>query len=447
MHNAFCMIILLIELQRSILINFINIPFYKKNFPLYEDGHPERFIDFLHKDYIYIEIEVGTPYQKLKINPRTDLYLSYIVNEDSYFNNIKYKPYDLIEFKASKSSSYIMENKLPLNSWMFTDAFLIKEQVKIGNLSISNLTLIQGVNFKSSVQLSSDSGILGLGINYRVENETKRSNIISNLINKSIIDSYNFFIDYTSENEGNIILGATPNEYNSKIFDNNFIAYAKIPQTVDSMNYGFYIDDIFYGDEKINIYNREAKLTLQYGFIGVDIKTSKILYKDFFFDMIEKGICKEYKYASLSKVIYCNKNELNKDKLKNLRIYNNQFNKTFTFDLKNLWLDYGNKSIFLIEFIQYNFFIFGEPFLKQNIFIFNQDTKQLGLYNKNNNENKNKNKEIKIKQGSIQKSFYVFIFLPLSIIIIFSLILSNRKSKKKINKNNVETELLDNYSS
>ena len=40
----------------------------------------------------------------MRLNPRTDLYLSYVVNADAYFPDIKYKPMTLQEYNKFKDN-------------------------------------------------------------------------------------------------------------------------------------------------------------------------------------------------------------------------------------------------------------------------------------------------------------------------------------------------------
>ena len=108
----------------------------------------------------------------------------------------------------------------------------------------------------------------------------------------------------------------------------------------------------------------------------------------------------------------------------------------FTFTKEDLFLDIGDKYLFLMVFeITATNLILGYPFFKKYKFIFNQDSKTLGYFTKKSEEI---SKDL-LKIPVIIPVVYIIIILVLSIVLIGLGIFANvyfyvNKKKKKMAK-------------
>ena len=114
----------------------------------------------------------------------------------------------------------------------------------------------------------------------------------------------------------------------------------------------------------------------------------------------------------------------------------NEFNYNFTLTKEDLFLDIGDKYLFLMAFGGISELILGLPFIKKYQLVFNPNTKTIGFY-----------KDEKEKNFSLIDVFrkYIIIisilsFILLCLIIVAILFFWNKKKNKKN-----ATELLDEY--
>ena len=76
---------------------------------------------------------------------------------------------------------------------------------------------------------------------------------------------------------------------------------------------------------------------------------------------------------------YCNKN-VDLSGFKPFVFTINEFNYNFTLTKDDLFLDVGDKYVFMMAFGGFSELILGYPFLKKYQLIFNQNTKTVGFY-------------------------------------------------------------------
>jgi len=235
-------------------------------------------------------------------------------------------------------------------------------------------------------------------------------------------------INYTSNYEGNLIIGEKPNI----IYPNYYINYElKIANTFlySNREWGLRFITFLFGDK---ILENDYKCLFSYenNYILGNEKLEKELYI-YFNEYIQNNICfKEYtKYPYIPRIFfYCNKDKYY-EKMKyfpKLKFYHNELNYTFELNYKDLFIEKYDKLILMIFFDEIKMsFSLGKPFLRKYSFLFHQDTKLIGFYikkEKNNNDNNNRN-ILKI----------IFIILLLIILFILGIVIGKYliKNKKK----------------
>ena len=400
----------------------------------------ENYIKSLLQYQLYTEMEIGTTKQKVNIAISTDTSLfnieSFLLNETFYSHN--------------KSNSY--KN----NSYMFL--YLEYQRIKYGDIlnetfyfqdSLnSNKKPFQNITFNYITELSKGysgqdngyidnninliSGVIGLQIT-RKYNERDNIFLIKSLKNTNAIDKIIWNINYKNDNEGYLIFGEYPHQYNNSFKESNIKKINCITISYDFYWY-FIFTDIRIGQNKIKL-SRTADYAPQ---IGVVIGTNEYgtLISSFFNNStrVNKCVLKEidfkkeiYKYYECDNDTYINDFET-------LVFIHQELSYNFTLDKNDLFVNYNNKKYFLIVFkkkISYEEkWVLGKPFIRKYNFVFDHDNKIILFY-----DNKVKEKE---NENLYQILKYIFIIILGILVLILGIFIGKKlfgkKKKKKANE-------------
>ena len=265
-------------------------------------------------------------------------------------------------------------------------------------------------------------------------------NLIFQLKKKEIINSYNWFIEYDSENKdkAKLILGVKPYEYNKEKYKE------ENDKTIEAEKR---LDKIIYWDVKMSeIYlmkNNEKQLIEGYytcslepslgvivGVIGYKLYVEDNLFKP----LIKQKKCfKEKNIFNKYIIYYCNKDMkdiLKKSEAVKLYFYHRFFGKTFELNFEDLFEEKNNFIFFKIFFDeeQNDIWRLGKPFLIKYFFSYNFDGKTISYYNLEENED---------NKGTNIKTVLIVVIIILALIFLglgFFLgkyIVNYRKNKKK----------------
>ena len=271
------------------------------------------------------------------------------------------------------------------------------------------------------------------------------ANFITQLKKRDKINSYVFSIKYTSDDNGEIIIGDLPHEYSPEKYSSQNYFFDTVSITKEPpFNWHFTYDKCLYGEEEVDKSNM-VKLSIDFGFIKGNSFLKKSLEKNFF------------------NVNNCNKKQINeydtyyctKDALKNFKpiIFELQSkycptntNAYFEFTADDLFIKDNNdndKYNFQIIFKDglFHNWVFGKPLFKKYQMVFDQDKKTYGFYLDNNNiinsiPNSNGNTSSKI-------SWMLVIFL---FIVSLGLLYALHKLLPKIPRKLKANELEENFS-
>jgi len=258
-----------------------------------------------------------------------------------------------------------------------------------------------------------------------------------------VIKNYYWMINYTSENEGNFIIGEQPHKFDPQNYKEEDLLIAH-PFTMSAMSlaWGLRFDEITFMERNFRPYH-ECYFKYEYNYIeGID-NFEKELDK-YFNESIQNGTCfkeihKYYPYGP-DKYYYCDK-EKYKDIIKYfppLKFYLNEMNYTFELNYKDLFVEKYDKLILMIFFPRYGTmsWTFGKPFLKKYSFLMNQDSKIIGYYDRKIFEipnNNNNNILLKI----------ILIVIGIIIILVLGIILGKFITQEKKRKNIMDDEGYD----
>ena len=218
------------------------------------------------------------------------------------------------------------------------------------------------------------------------------------------VKDYSFTFKFLSKNEGQLIIGELPHEYeNDKTKnDDNYITVKA--NGMYNIPWVFTFKKIYYENK-----NKEIEILYGYleksnilmpniGFIIADDKYKELIKQDYFDDLIKDNICEIetviYNITNVTKSIIeyikydifsCNKKNFTNDKKNNFpTLYFSHIGYNFTFSLTNtdLFLEIGEKVYFLVIFpySANNYWYLGLPFIQKYQFVFNHDSKTIGFY-------------------------------------------------------------------
>ena len=392
---------------------YIKLTFHSNNLNSKND-FPENYI---HND-IYIDIPFGTPEQIIPLNIRLQSYLTFITSEDFKEGNIK-----KFSYNSSLTFLKLMKSKYRFAGREYTEGIKVSDTIKLGNLKIENFQFVL-MNNISYLQ----SGILGLSLKEN-HDSMKETSLIFQLKKQNFISSYAFSLKYLNNENGELIIGEYPHNYNKNFLENNFV-YMKSGVKGSLINWLIDFDDIYYNNLRIKG-NKKVLLKIEFGFI---IGTKE------FFDVIQNEYfnknnnCKLNTYDNIYKYYICDKHiDIKKFQLVSFGLKDIKY--SFNFTGNDLFFELNDKKYFLIFFRVNNTndddWVFGKPFFQKNFLVFDSDRKIIGMYLKNNN---NINNSI--------NTILVYFFGIIIIILILYIFLYLRKKKMFRSKRLNELELL-----
>ena len=395
---------------------------YKKEIKKELKTPDEILLDLVETEY-YIKIKIGTPYQELKVNIEFTNNIFYISGDEKYK---KYNP------KLSSSYKLYSPNEKIEEFDLYIKGILSNETIYFNNKKYEDFFFVLSKNSTKKSKMYPSS--IGLGISTKIYSKYSIAiNFINILYLQKKIKSNSFFINQINENEGQIIIGNLPHEYEK--IKNNFqkfeVAYS------DSVSFYNYwcteFDKIKYNNLS---YYENYMILFDFNLEGIIIGNFyfELLKRDFFQYYIDKNICFENTVGDYN-YFYCDKNNkknIEFDKIYNFSFINKNFNETFEVSYKDLFKEKGDYIFFLaIHNIRLSStFILGRLFFNKYQFGFNYDKKMIYLY-KNQLNKKGKSNFLLI---------FIIIFL---LIIVFTLLyyyFFYFKTKRKI----YATELEDN---
>jgi hypothetical protein len=291
------------------------------------------------------------------------------------------------------------------------------------------------------------SGTIGLQITVYY-NDYDQINILKSLKNLNLIDKLVWNINYTNNEEGYLIIGEHPHQYNASYSEDKRKSTACTTPSDRDFSWTFSFTDIKSGDNKLNSY-RYADYAPQYGLI---IGTSE--YKTLiapYFDSLQKCESKELTHKQATYSYYECNIDVNINNFEPLTFIHSELGQKFILDKDDLFKDYNGKKYCLVVFQKESntqMWALGTPFVKKYPFTFDHDSRNI-FYYELGNENE--------KEGTpTSKIILICVCVVLGIgavilgIVLGKVFVANRKKKKakelveEIN-NNDENENNDEY--
>ena len=396
---------------------------YKKEIKKELKSPNEILLDLVETEY-YTNIKIGTPYQELKVNIEFTKNIFYISGDEKYK---KYNPTISSSYKLFSPNEKIEEFDL------YIKGILSNETIYFNNKKYEDFLFVLSENSTKKSKMYPSS--IGLGISTNIYLKYSIAiNFINILYIKKQINSNSFFINQKNENEGQIIIGALPHEYEKikKDFQKFEVDYS---ESVSFYNYWCSkFDKIKYNNLS---YHENYMVLFDFNLEGIIIGSFyfELLKRDFFQYYIDMNICFENSVGDYN-YFYCDKNKkknIEFEKISNFSFINKNFNETFEVSYKDLFKEKGDYIFFLaIHNLRLSStFILGKLFFNKYQLGFNFDKKMIYLYKSDLNK----------KGKSIIVLIVIIIFL---LIIVFSLLYYYCfycKTKRKIYATELEDDI------
>lgn len=384
----------------------------KRQKDIYSDDDEELSMNILDNN-MFCNINVGDQVIPFKIS--FDKELTFIMDDNYTFS----------KYSKSKSKTFKRKNDLP-NSYVFDNikyGFNASETFKLINeedeeIEVPDVPFILGTykeertSFKYPAQL---------GLKKRTYNNPCVFNFIEQLKKRDIISSEVFFFRFDDNEGGELILGEYPHEYD-KNYDSKYLIQSSSLEMGTSYNWFLHFNYLFIGEKQIDMRGITSELSPEKGMIIMNLQMEKIIYDNYFKDLISQKKCVRLKLQS--NINYVCQDDIDINFFPNITFRHQGMEYDFILEPKELFYHYYDRYFFLVSFRDSFYIYIGKPFFKKFNLIFNQDSKQLAIYTyyQENSENQ----ELK---SMIIPTILIIIFSVL--VGIFVLILFRYKLKKK----------------
>lgn len=341
-------------------------------------------------NYIYTELDIGTPGQYLSTLIKSKSYCSYIA---AYICKLEDSNY-----VSDDSSTFEQITNYDLKFEDFSDACLANEKMKLSQ-NVSNSDNLDTVDFNKffhapyntySSEFPNTCGVFAFG--HSSSNSYQCGNLIETLSESNSKNSI-FTVDYAENsngtNNGSIVIGAYPYEYDSDHYNENNYTEA------DFKNYAIEFNEISFLNTTNNkteeIYTSSIKsasfLFEQNMFVSPSGFFENGIVNKIFNDYINDGTCEKMNINSNGiayKVIVCEKKKFSNyeefyENFPKLVFSHSEMNMTFEFEAKELLVEKGSYVYFMIASDLTNSqWILGKIFLEK--YLMTYDYKNLKIY-------------------------------------------------------------------
>ena len=410
------------------------IPFKRK---INQNIDENNLMQNLFKNEIYTKISIGTPPQKFNIFIKLFQFPFFLITED-------YKEGKQEKFNQNKSKTFEYLDHYT-NTFFFYD-------YKNGNMCKDNFYLgkekqnIEKLNFILAKNLIEDaneySGELGLNLYWNIYTTMSiKDNIINQLKEKEIIDDNIFYLQYSDkkEDEGKLIIGNYLHNINEK-FSKEDLNFTKVKLDTYSFSWSIDINSIYLGKNIIINQTFEGNFKYEFGFIQ-GINQYYIEIKKNFFDNY-KNECFEKQFnifnnrnKNLTFTYFVCSNKIDIKKFPDLLLENNEMKYNFSLTYKDLFYNFHNNKYFLVIFetsLEKSFYsnnwIFGKPFFKKYLIMFDRDKKRIAIYNSS--------------KTKISIPYNLIIIVTLLLIILYKIFYDKVHVKRKLRANELDDDYI-----
>ena len=368
---------------KSSICKYLIYPFIQNTYDNLEE--PSDIYSYLLSLEYYTNITIAEPPQTIKSYidfTKFHFYISNVTSNKEYF----------LENSNSFNTEYDHDKILYTYSFMygkFANETLYLDLLETNSTSNQNIVHIKNFTFAMPSEHTIKNRKMfpsSIGLGFYAHNSNPTYNFLTQLKLKSVLNNTYFFFNFDDEFRGKLFLGVMPHDIYPKKYteDKLYKVYNNIDNVLDEWSFR---GELIYNknennmDSSINKKNMKMVLDLNLNGLIMDISFFEKFNQTFFHEYLTIGICKidkdEYYY------IYCEKDKININNFKTIYFYQIDFNFTFSFDYKDLFIIKGNYIFFNI-FFDINGFTHllkaGKILLKKYLMAFDYEQKMIGFY-------------------------------------------------------------------
>jgi len=373
---------------------------------------PKQNLDDVNEYYIYSTFDMGEPSQKINCELNFDI--------SDYF--MTYTPNNVEPtFNSSLSKTFVHTSRNRISSSKFKRGFWASENFYFyTDLECKNKEKFEEVNV---VYPDEENKLAACEIGLQSRHSfSKYQSIMHVLKSKQIINNYIWTMKFNSLNNGVIIIGAAPHEYDSVRYNASELKYVNTFSDSDKLYWCLYFK---YDPASNYTLSQNIKVRISPKILGVVatyyyLSAVEELYFKKYYD---KKVC-EKKIVSFGNSNYfkiiCSKEDFTSrdiDQFPSLNLHNIAFNYSFVLNGKELFTEEDDKIEFqiLIEIASSKTeWKLGRIFLLKYQIVFDDDNSLIGFYKPNIKENNNIGEKIGIiilKVFMLCLAIIVFLFL------------------------------------
>ena len=398
---------ILIILNIFPIINIIVLPFEIKT-------KPKQNLDDVKEYYIYSTIDMGEPSQKINCEINFDI--------SDYF--MTYTPKNVEPtFNSSLSKTFVQTSKNRISSSSFRGGFWASDNFYFyTDLNCKNKEKFESVNV---VYPPEENRLTACEIGLQSSHSFgKYQNIIHILKSKQITNNYIWTMKFNNLNNGIIVIGAAPHEYDRVRYNESELKYVNTFSDSDKLYWCLYFkyDPVnnftLSKNIKVRITPKILGIVATYYYLTV---VEELYFKKYY----EKKVC-EKKIFSFGNSNYfkitCSKDDFTShdiEQFPSLNLHNIAFNYSFVLNGKELFTEEDDKIEFqiIIEIGSAKTeWKLGRIFLLKYQIVFDDDNSLIGFYKPNIKENNNNNETIGM---IILKVFILFFVVSVFLFLVF----------------------------
>ncbi|MCQ2819876.1 MAG: hypothetical protein MJ252_21635, partial [archaeon] len=284
---------------------FISIPFKLEFYdPIYSmtETEEEKVFKKLNFFSTTIELYLGTKPQKIKVNLSTSRYYFYFIS--AKLNNDK-----VFGFNETASESFHKVDYQPiLRSEDGEEYIEFRDWIKISEneKNASNYFVALITKFKDdTIENQRNGGVIGFDLEPR--RFTNAYNFISAVKGRNLINQYDVFLNYTSDFEGNLLIGLYP--WNLSNYRESDFIKSKAEIINDEVHWSIIIQSISIGNKQMDFFENPfySLISFEDYMFTSPFSFLKEFKEKYFKKYFEKKICSELNYGEYI-YIYCNQN-------------------------------------------------------------------------------------------------------------------------------------------
>ena len=418
--KIFLLVLTLIQISlEENITNIIVLPF-KTNKESYDKTTPFN-ITSLVKNHIYSEINMTN--QILISSFKSDEYSFYMTDKNcleksNYY--IQKSPYftNLSDF-STHQSGFASER-------MYLSRSL---DLNIKQYGFFPKMLIESYSFQKQC------AIFGLKIKTEHYEYNEFSSFISTFKTNGNIKGYQWTLKYITDDEGLLVIGDSPLEYDPNFKNKKYIEYKT--NAIISKSFGLKFDEIMMNNENLDV-PKDVQFYHDINGILVKQKFYDKIIDIFFIKYLDNYRCEKKWEPSIYGYIQCHGNNFTDNDIKSFpTIYFKHIEMNYIFELNynDLFTKEKNGEIyFLILFnLKDSVMKFGKPFLKKYPFTVDNDKYTISLFVEEKAEKKNYTLIIVL-------SVVVFVLLSLLLFFGYKLLIKKGPTKKRANELDEEYE-------